>query len=436
MRGVSERESGGRAGWAAESRGGGAAAVPRTPWHRAQPPRPRGEARRQLGPAGAPLPNSWPRPGGLRERRGGDVGRGLQAVGPSPASSLSGAGRRGWGWGGGWPRKGGAPERVAGGPRGAPRTKGDGDGSSVVKTTCAGGGPRPGRGLGALHLNPFAAAASFLRLVGGRERPVLPPGAGEVRAPGRGRALAGRDPGAARGPPPSPPRHLAPPTCPAPFPTWIPGRLANSLLREAGRGAGAPYDPIAPADGSLAQLPCCGAFRGGALRTLRAGEERCVLSQGAGAGVARPQAHTTTGAGFPTSPYPAPSAQVPQTSLCTLRTQDCKRLCHCTLGPGKTCMARWAPAPTRSRSRGSSQTPCRSLAWLPPVRELAPPGQAGSWVGPKLNRSGLARTRCLLPRQHPTPLACARKGLILGFLEGWGTGPHTPPPLTLKRSEI
>lgn len=141
--------------------------------------------------------------------------------------------RRGGG-GGGWPRKGGAPGRAAGGPRGAPRTKGDGDGSSVVKTTCAGGGPRPGRGLGALHLNPFAAAASFLRLVGGRERPVLPQGAGEVRAPGRGRALAGRDPGAARGPPPSPPRHLAPPPCPAPFPTWIPGRLANSLLREAG----------------------------------------------------------------------------------------------------------------------------------------------------------------------------------------------------------
>lgn len=310
MRGVSERESGGRAGWAAESRGGGAAAVPRTPWHRAQPPRPRGEASGSWGRPAPPSPTAGRGPGGCGSGEEGTSGGACRRSGraPCPPSRVLAAGDGG----GGWPRKGGAPGRAAGGPRGAPRTKGDGDGSSVVKTTCAGGGPRPGRGLGALHLNPFAAAASFLRLVGGRERPVLPPGAGEVRVPGRGRALAGRDPGAARGPSPSPPRHLAPPPCPAPFPTWIPGRLANSLLREAGRGAGDPYDLIAPADVSLSQLPCCGAFRGGVFRTLRSGEERCVLSQGAGAGMARPQAHTAAGAGFPTSPYSAPQARCPK----------------------------------------------------------------------------------------------------------------------------
>lgn len=63
-------------------------------------------------------------------------------------------------------------------------------------------------------------------------------GAGEVRALGRHRAEAGRDPGAPRSPLPSPPLHLALPPCPAPFPTWIPGGLANSLLRETGRGGG------------------------------------------------------------------------------------------------------------------------------------------------------------------------------------------------------
>jgi hypothetical protein len=33
----------------------------------------------------------------------------------------------------------------------------------------------------------------------------------------------------------SSPSRLLPPR-PAPFPTWVPDRLANSLLREAGRG--------------------------------------------------------------------------------------------------------------------------------------------------------------------------------------------------------
>ena len=173
MRGVSERESGGRAGWAAESRGGGAAAVPRTPWHRAQPPRPRGEASGSWGRPAPPSPTAGRGPGGCGSGEEGTSGGACRRSGraPCPPSRVLAAGDGG----GGWPRKGGAPGRAAGGPRGAPRTKGDGDGSSVVKTTCAGGGPRPGRGLGALHLNPFAAAASFLRLVGGRERPVLPP---------------------------------------------------------------------------------------------------------------------------------------------------------------------------------------------------------------------------------------------------------------------
>lgn len=178
------------------------AAVPRTPWHRASPPRSRGaarrgEARRQLGPAGVSLPNSWPRPGGLQERRGGGVARGLQAAGPSPASSLSGAGH------GGRPRKGGAPGLAAGSPRGARRTKGDGDGSSVVKTTCAGGGPRPGRGLGALRLNPFPAAAAWLPRLPAAD-PAGPPGLGAGFGAHRGGAGAGRDPGTPRSRLPSP----------------------------------------------------------------------------------------------------------------------------------------------------------------------------------------------------------------------------------------
>lgn len=203
-------ESGGQAGWAAESSGGGAA-VPRTPWHRAQPPGP--AAKRQLGPAGAPSPTAGRGPGGYR-RRGGGVGRSLRAARPSSASSLPGAGR------GGRPRKGGAPGRAAGGPRGAPRTKGDGDGSCVVKTTCTGGGPRPGRGLEALHLNPFAAAAFFLCLAGDREGPALP-GAGEVQAPSRDPAEAGRVP---RCPPiPSTARLLpAPPPFPPGFRVDLP----------------------------------------------------------------------------------------------------------------------------------------------------------------------------------------------------------------------
>lgn len=75
--------------------------------------------------------------------------------------SFSGSGR------GGQPRKGGAPRAAGRRPSRSPRTKGDGDGSSVVKTTCAGCGPRSGCGLGALRLNPFPAASSPLRLAVG-----------------------------------------------------------------------------------------------------------------------------------------------------------------------------------------------------------------------------------------------------------------------------
>lgn len=94
MRGVSERV-GGRAGWAAESSRGappfsgrpGTGPAPRSPR--------RGKARRQLGPPGVPLPNSWPRPGGLQARRGGGRREGPAAAGPCPACSLSGSGRGG-----------------------------------------------------------------------------------------------------------------------------------------------------------------------------------------------------------------------------------------------------------------------------------------------------------------------------------------------------
>lgn len=124
MRGVSERV-GGRAGWAAESNRG----VPRFSGRPGTGPASgsprRSAARRQLGPPGVPLPNSWPRPGGLLRRRGGGAASGLQ-----PSSLSFGLRPRGAAAEGRGPQGG----RSAG-PRGTPRTKGDGDGSSVVKTT-------------------------------------------------------------------------------------------------------------------------------------------------------------------------------------------------------------------------------------------------------------------------------------------------------------
>lgn len=229
MRGVSERV-GGRAGWAAES-SRGAPPFSGRPGTRPAPRSPRrGEARRQLGPPGVPLPNSWPRPGGLQARRGGGVARGLQRSGHAQLA-LFRAPAAGGGRGRAEP-----PGRAAEGPRGVPRTKGDGDGSSVVKTTCAGGRPRSGRGLGALRLNPFpaAVAASALRLAAddwaGLVRSLLGAGSGPQRAE------AGRAPATPLSRPS--PRSSLRLLLPRPLPTWIPGRLANSLLREAGRGRG------------------------------------------------------------------------------------------------------------------------------------------------------------------------------------------------------
>lgn len=160
MRGVSERV-GGRAGWAAESSRG----VPRFSGRpgtgpASRSPR-RGAARRQLGPPGVPLPNSWPRPGGLLMRRGGGAASGLQRPGQAQLALFRAPAT------GGSRGRAGPPGRAAGGPRGAPRTKGDGDGSFVVKTTCSGCGTRSGCGLGALRLNPFPAASCLLRLAAG-----------------------------------------------------------------------------------------------------------------------------------------------------------------------------------------------------------------------------------------------------------------------------
>lgn len=187
-------------------------------------------ARRGEAAAGA---SRRPPPQQLAAARGrgtaGKAGRGRRewpaVAGPSPACSLSGDGRG----------RAGSPGRTAGGPRGAPRTKGDGDGSSVVKTTCAGGGPRSGRGLGALGLNPFPAAAASPRSLVAGDRSGR---AHSRRVAGSGPqpAEAGQDPSTPlSGPSPRSGSHLLPPR---PLPTWIPGRLANSLLREAGRGRG------------------------------------------------------------------------------------------------------------------------------------------------------------------------------------------------------
>lgn len=109
MRGVSERV-GGRAGWAAQSSGGGAA-VPRTPWHQAQPP-------------------------GLAARRGGSWGR------PAPPSPTAGCGPGGCGKG-----EEGRQEGPAKG-RAEPRVLPPGCGPRGVATEGRGpraGGRRPSR---------------------------------------------------------------------------------------------------------------------------------------------------------------------------------------------------------------------------------------------------------------------------------------------------
>lgn len=115
MRGVSERV-GGRAGWAAESSRGVPPFSGRSGTGPASRSPRRGAARRQLGPPGVPLPNSWPRPGGLLTRREGGADRPATAR-PSPACSLSGSGR------GGQPRKGGAPRAGGRRPLRSPKNK-------------------------------------------------------------------------------------------------------------------------------------------------------------------------------------------------------------------------------------------------------------------------------------------------------------------------
>lgn len=197
-----------------------------------QPPGPRGAARRQLGPPGVPLPNSWPRPGGLLTRRGGGAASGWQRRGQAQLAHFrapAAGGSRG---------RAGPPGRAAGGPRGAPRTKGDGDGSSVVKTTCAGCGPRSGCGLRALRLNPFPAAASPLRLAAGDRASPADSRLGVGSGPPR--EEAGRD-RAIRSPGPS----LAPArasSCPAPFPPGFPVDLPTHCYVSLG-GVGALIRP-------------------------------------------------------------------------------------------------------------------------------------------------------------------------------------------------
>lgn len=414
MRGVSERVGG---------PSGVGCGAPRRGRRRSQdalapgpaPPTPGPAAKRQLGPAGAPSPTAGRGPGGYG-RRGGGVGRSLQAARPSSASSLPGAGR------GGRPRKGGAPGRAAGGPRGAPRTKGDGDGSCVVKTTCAGGGPRPGRGLEARHRNPFAAAAaSFLRLAGDREGPARP-GAGEGQAPGR-------DPGVPRSPPPSDPLHLAPPTCPAPFPTWIPGRLANSLLREARRGGGL-IRPESSCRRFCSPPPLqARLFQAARSAPCKRGREVIPLAgrgrrYGGAAGTHRLRA------GFLKSPPLLPNPECPKpVSPHPRRAQYASRSGTALWGWACPVRARGSPSRPGAGARagrrpllkaGVAATICASshLACKPG------PGPNLSW-----SRSGLGRTRGLRhPRHHPTPSPFGWEEAYSRVPEGWGTGPHTPSP--------
>lgn len=161
MRGVSERVGGpGGVGCGEQPRG---TAVPRTPWHRARPQVPRrGEA--AAGAGRPPSPTAGRGPGGCG-RRGEGASRGAYrrpGQAPRPPSRVRAAGG---GRGRAGPQ-GGRPAALEE-PREQKETA---TGSSVVKTTCAGCGPRPGRGLGARRLNPFAAASRFLRLAGGPKR--------------------------------------------------------------------------------------------------------------------------------------------------------------------------------------------------------------------------------------------------------------------------
>lgn len=217
MRGVSERESGaGRGGLRRAEAGrcrGSQDAL-------GTGPAPPGPAARQGGSWGlpAPPPQQLAAAPGLRGAGERDVGRGLQAVvgpAPRPPSRVLPPG-----WGGGGRGRAGPQGGRAGGPRGAPENKRRRRrllrGQNNLRWRRPKARPRPR----ALHLNPLRRRCLLPAPVGGRERPV-PPRAGEVRAPGRGRALAGRDPGGAW-PAALSSRHLALSPAPPPFPTWIP----------------------------------------------------------------------------------------------------------------------------------------------------------------------------------------------------------------------
>lgn len=178
-------------------------------------PRLRGEARRQLGPAGAPLPNSWPRPGGLQERRGGGVGRGLQAARPSRASSLPGAGRRDAGGGRGRAGPPGGRPAALEEPREQKETA-TAPPWSKQPALAAAQGPAAASEPFTLTPSPPSPPPPCTSLEAESGRPSL--GAGEVRDPGRDRVAAGRHAGTPRSPLPSPPSTSRLLPAPPPFP--------------------------------------------------------------------------------------------------------------------------------------------------------------------------------------------------------------------------
>lgn len=217
LRGVSERVGGpGGVGCGEHRRGVGG------PGHRAQPFPGASPARKRGGswhrPVRTPLElapqTAGHGPEGLQRAKKG-VPRGAQTHHHIHHLILIFLPLPGAGWPGGCPRKGGSPGLEAGRPGRNPENKRRrrrllrGQNNLLWRLPKA----RPWRPPPpkARRLNPFAAAHGH--------------GLGRQRRHGAGRALS------------------SPPACvpllrPAPFPTWIPGRLANSRLREALAGCG------------------------------------------------------------------------------------------------------------------------------------------------------------------------------------------------------
>lgn len=209
MRGVSERVRGpGGVGCGEQRRGRRRSQDALAP---GPAPRPGGEARRQLGPAGAPLPNSWPRPGGLRERRGGGRREGPAGGRPEPCVLPPGCLAAGGGRGRAGPQ-GGRPAALEE-PREQKETATTPPWSKQPELAAAQG---PAAASELFTLTPSPPPPSCAEQEAERDRPS--PRAGEGPAPGRGEAEAGRDPGTPRSPLPSSPGHLAPPAAPPPFP--------------------------------------------------------------------------------------------------------------------------------------------------------------------------------------------------------------------------